>query len=411
MQKVLIISYDVNPNWGSEAGKAHNWIMAMAEHFDIEVFVHSKHREDIEAYPYPDNIRVHFSSANEKIEQSLAEKRRFDKVNNLFIEAIEKGFIETVRSKKHKFVLFLSPSGIHSFNTLYKKCEFSYAVGPLGGGIRTPGGFGRLFSTKERVADFLRNRFYSNLKSNPEYIGYLENASRIIIGSEYLYEYLPSTAQKNAVVYFDTLVDMKEFPHEEQPESGVKDDGQIRLLYTGRLCPQKGIRMLVEAMNNIRIQYTHIANKLCLNVFGDGTERTRMQALVSKYKLGKDVFIHGAVPRAQILQELKNADIYCLPTVREPGGQSILEAMAAGLPIITSDYGGPKFSVTEDCGIKIPVDNYKNYIQNLTNAIVKLAEDEPLRRKMGAAARKRVSEEYSLEALVKKIPEIFGNLI
>lgn len=410
MQKVIVVSYDINPNWGSEAGKAHNWLLAMAEHYDIEVFVHNKHRQDIETYPYPANIRFIFAMADSKMEANLAEQRRFDKVNNLFLEAIEKEFIERIESKGYKFVLFLSPSGIHSYNTLYKKREFTYAVGPLGGGIRTPKGFGKLFSLKDMVIDFFRNRFYSKLKSNSDYIGYLENASRIIIGTDYLYEYLPSTARSNAVVYFDTLVDMAEFPIEEQPEPDMTCDGQIRLLYTGRLCPQKGIRMLVEAMNNIRIQHPRIANKLRLNVFGDGTERTRMQALVSKYGLEKDVFLHGDVPRAQILKELKKADIYCFPTIREPGGQSILEAMAAGLPIITSDYGGPKFSVSDDCGIKIPVDNFDNYVRNLADAIIRLAEDEPLRRKMGEAARKRVSEDYSLEALKKRIPEIYGGV-
>lgn len=84
--------------------------------------------------------------------------------------------------------------------------------------------------------------------------------------------------------------------------------------------------------------------------------------------------------------------------------------MAAGLPITTSDYGGPKYSVTDDCGIKIPVDNYDTYVRNLAEAIIKLAEDEPLRRKMGEAARERVRDKFSLEALKRRIPEIYGGI-
>lgn len=68
MNKVLIVSYDVNLNMGSEAGKAHLWLLAIAKHYDIDVFVHSKNREEIEAYPCPDNIRFFFNNGNPQTE-------------------------------------------------------------------------------------------------------------------------------------------------------------------------------------------------------------------------------------------------------------------------------------------------------------------------------------------------------
>ena len=66
MRKALIVSYDINPNIGSEATKAHYWLLAICKYFDIDVFVHSQHRETIEKYPYPDNIKFICANASPK---------------------------------------------------------------------------------------------------------------------------------------------------------------------------------------------------------------------------------------------------------------------------------------------------------------------------------------------------------
>ncbi len=410
MKKILILSYDVNPYLGSEAGKAHFWLLAIAENYNIDVFVHNKHREDIETYPYPENIHFSFVKTDPRKETEYARIKRYDKVNQLFLDAVEKTFIERTRSGEYEFVHFLTPSSIFAYNDFFKKANFKYVVGPLGGGIPTPKGFAKLLSFREYFIDKYRNLYYSMLKRKRIYVEYYESASRLIIGTDYLYDFLPTSTHEKTEIQFDTLVDMDELSDDNRSPEKRNNGNIIKIIYTGRLSPQKGIKMLFEAFLITKEKEAEIGHNLCLEIFGDGSERKRIEALVNRYKLEKSVFIHGNVPRKEVLQNLKSGDLYCLPTIREPGGQSILEAMAAGLPIITSDYGGPKFSVTDDCGIKIPVDNYDNYVSNLADAIIKLAEDEPLRRKMGEAARKRVREEFSLEALKNRIPEIYEEI-
>jgi glycosyltransferase involved in cell wall biosynthesis len=112
-----------------------------------------------------------------------------------------------------------------------------------------------------------------------------------------------------------------------------------------------------------------------------------------------------------MLKLYQNSDIFCLPTLREPGGTAILEAMACALPIITSNYGGPKYSVTEDCGTKIEVKDCEQYIRDLADALIKLINDSSLRLKMGLCARQRVEQEFSLIALEKKLIDLYKDFL
>ncbi len=410
MNKVLVISYDVNPYMGSEATKAHFWILALAEYFDVDVFVHRKHSEDIEKYPYPFNIKFIFIDAESPKEKSLKKSWRFDKINRLFIETIENDFIQRMSSGYYRFAHFLSPSGIHSYNSLFKKADFNYVIGPLGGGISTPSGFERLFPLKEKIKNKMREFFYNRLKKNPDYIEYIQNASRIIIGTEYLYRYLPKNVHEKTMIQFDTLIDMAEFSKAETSSGEKKLKNCIKIVFSGRLTPIKGIEMLVEAIRIIKKELPQLTDKIKLDIYGDGPLSISISKMISRNGLGDVINLHGRVPRKTVIEALSKADIFCLPTIRENGGQAILEAMGAGLPVITSDYGGPKYSVTSDCGIKLPVDNYNNYVRNLADAIVKLSQNEFLRISMGEAARKRVCEEFSLVTLKKRIPRIYEGI-
>jgi|GEM_PF-2297073 len=411
MRRILLVSIDVNPNLGSEAGKAHNWLLALAEHFEVDVFVHSKHRKAIEQFGYPNNIRFLFAHPNPTREKSFEKFRRYDRINRLFIDKIEEEFYRMLNTGEIELVHFLTPAGLHSYNTLYKKQSFPYIIGPLGGGLSTPRGFGNLFSCKERIGDILRHSFYTLLKLNPNYKAYLRNAKKIIVGTEYLIDYLPRNFHSKTIVHFDTLVNMDEFKICEKSVRVHSHAEIIRIVFSGRLASVKGVELLVEAVRIALERYHGLNNRLQVDIFGDGPKRSKVESKLSDYGLREVVHLHGAVPKMQVIEALCKADIYCLPTIREPGGNAILEAMASGLPIITSDYGGPKFSVTDDCGIKIPVDNFDDYVSKLADAIAKLASDESLRKKMGESARKRVRETFSLDALKANITNIYSSLL
>lgn len=119
----------------------------------------------------------------------------------------------------------------------------------------------------------------------------------------------------------------------------------------------------------------------------------------------------GQIARRELFTKYQESDIFCLPTLREPGGGAVLEAMACGLPVVTSNYGGPSYSVTDECGIRIEMADSRQYIVDLSLALERLARHEDLRRSMGQRARQRAVGEFSLQALDRNIRDIYRRLM
>lgn len=110
-----------------------------------------------------------------------------------------------------------------------------------------------------------------------------------------------------------------------------------RLLFVGRLALEKGLPDLLGAL--------HLAQQqglaLELTVVGDGPEHKNLESLVARYDLGKKVHFRGYIPAGEALwQCYQQADIFILPSLSEAQGKVLVEAMAAGLPVIATNVGG-----------------------------------------------------------------------
>ena len=97
-----------------------------------------------------------------------------------------------------------------------------------------------------------------------------------------------------------------------------------------------------------------------------------------------------------------------LPSLYECGGAVVLEAMAVGLPVIASNWGGPADYLDADCGILVSPKSRAQFVDDLGAAMLKLAGDAELRMKMGRAGRRRVEECFDWERKVDRILEIYG---
>lgn len=120
------------------------------------------------------------------------------------------------------------------------------------------------------------------------------------------------------------------------PLPALHDPTRPLLLFVGRLEPRKGLDVLVRAFLRIRAAVPSV--RLC--VVGDGAERTRSQQMIPS-SIRHDVLFVGHVDEAEKPRYFASADLFCAPNV---GGESfgivLLEAMAAGLPIVASDIPG-----------------------------------------------------------------------
>lgn len=163
----------------------------------------------------------------------------------------------------------------------------------------------------------------------------------------------------------------------------------------------KGHRELFSAMAALRPRYP-----LHALIVGDGWRRPAMEKMVQD--LGLADVVHFLGTRYDIADLLTGMDIFVLPSQTEGISLSILEAMAAGLPVIASRVGGtPEIIRHKENGILIPVGDS----QALADNLARLLEDPALARQLGDAGRKDAYGYFSLDRMGREIEETYEALI
>ena len=163
----------------------------------------------------------------------------------------------------------------------------------------------------------------------------------------------------------------------------------VEVLYAGRLRTRKAVAVLLEAFARVRREVPAARLRLA----GDGEQRPALEEQARRLGLGEAVLFEGAVPHHRMPELFAAADIFCLPSLYEGFPLAILEAMAAGLPVVTTRVAGNPEAVEDGVHGRLvaPED-----AAGLAAALLELIADEEGRREMGRRARRRVEEEFSI---------------
>jgi glycosyltransferase involved in cell wall biosynthesis len=191
---------------------------------------------------------------------------------------------------------------------------------------------------------------------------------------------------------------------------GLKD---VNILCVGNFSENKGQHLLVETMKGLITKYIflkpHLKLVLVGRVFGNlgGKYLNLLKSYIQKYDLKENVIFIIDPPRYDLLQLYLNSDLFALPTAKEQFGLVFLEAMAAGLPLISTNispvnevlYHGNEALLCE------------RNVNALTKCIETLIFDENLRKKMGSLAKRKVYEKYHLNEVKKRLWNLYENLL
>ena len=139
---------------------------------------------------------------------------------------------------------------------------------------------------------------------------------------------------------------------------------------------------------------------------GDGPDRSECQALARELGVAQHVPFLGK--QSELAALLAASDIFLIPSGNESFGLSALEAMACGVPVISSDVGGlPEVNVDGETGYVVPMGN----IEALAERIRELLENEALRKKMGQASLVRATTLFSIEELIPRYEEMYERVL
>ena len=155
-------------------------------------------------------------------------------------------------------------------------------------------------------------------------------------------------------------------------------DGQLRVLFTGRLEPRKGVLVLIQAWSEV----SGVLPDAQLVICGDGPQAEEARSLVERLALGNQVQFLGAVDEAETRRQLGTATVFCAPSLYgESYGLVLVEAMAAGVPVVAAANDGYRqvLQGPGSVGLVEPGD-----VPGLAKTLITVLEDQPLRKRLSA---------------------------
>ncbi len=297
-------------------------------------------------------------------------------------------------------------------------------VGPLNGGLSMPPAFRGRDSRTARMVQAARRPV--GHAAHHIIRGKLE-ASVVLAANEHTRALLPAPALARSRIMPESAVVFGDWPAKDYHSSGAAGAGgaraggaggggpsgaagaagaaPIRFVYLGRLVAYKSPDLLIEGFA--------LAGKSVdarLEIIGDGPMRADLEALARRLGVADRVTFAGWLTKPEASARLRDSDVFVHPSLREPGGTSVLEAMATGLPCIVADWGGPAEYIEDGTGIRVSVASRETFVANIAVAMKQLAADPELRKEMGMKARARVAEYYDWDVLTAQLVKIYQEL-
>ncbi|MBI2176570.1 glycosyltransferase [Candidatus Woesearchaeota archaeon] len=175
-----------------------------------------------------------------------------------------------------------------------------------------------------------------------------------------------------------------------------------RILFVGRLHPEKSIETLIRSMPYVLRRLTDVQ----LDIVSSGYLLKPLKRSSKKLGLEKHVRFFGNIPDKELVMAYNACDVFVLPSLAELEGMVVLEAMSCGKPVIIADSkDSAAADLVEGNGLLFKPEDYKD----LSGKILALLQNERMRRKM-ADVGYRKSKEYDVTKSVKSLEKIYASL-
>lgn len=221
-------------------------------------------------------------------------------------------------------------------------------------------------------------------------------AARVVSNSAGLRMLALQTNVGQSIDMIPNGIDIAEF----RPDSARETDGIFRILCVSRITPRKGIRYLIEGFDALQKKNP---SKMELWVIGEGDELSELRGLVYSLGLRSSVKFFGRMNHEKLASFYGLADVFVLPSLNEGMSNTMLEALASGLPIIATVTGGTEELVRDgENGLYIE----KQSSEDIALKLKQVLNDVELRKKMGESSRAR-AEKMSWGSVASQYADLY----
>ena len=358
--KLLIVAEHASARYGGEALIPFQYFRHLRQrNIDVHLLVHERTRAELcEAFPN-DIERLHFVTDSfiniwcHKIGAHLPDRLA------LFTVCAVSQFDTQVRQcrmakalvDEHRFNVIHQPTPVSPRQpSMIFGLSVPVIIGPMNGGMDYPpdndltGRFERTILSVLRWTSIFWNAIVPGKR----------RAALLLVANKRTYEALPSNIKSNKIL---ELIENGVDPDCFRVAASTTRQEKISIIYVGRLVDYKRVDLLLDACGKLigKINFH-------LHIVGDGRLRGALEKQVNQLSLTSHVQFHGWIPQTEVAEMLCSSDLFAFPSMRECGGAVVLEAMASGIPVIATKWGGPADYLTENTGILIPPGRPEEFI-------------------------------------------------
>ena len=257
----------------------------------------------------------------------------------------------------------------------------------------------RSISVRGRIANYLM-KYLSKLEKETA-----KKASTIVTISNYSKEKILEKydIDSSKIIIIPNGVDTEKFKpildiKAARQQFGLGEERYV--LYVGSLIPRKGLSHLIKAAK----QTIADQPETVFIIVGEGPLRSKLEGTIKAANMQRNFKFIGNINEAQLPTLYSCTDVFVLPSIQEGQGIVLLEAQAAGKPVVAFNIGGVNETVkNQETGLLIETGN----TEALANGLLRLLSDDELRTKMGANGRQFVAKNFTWNICAQKMLDLY----
>lgn len=375
--RILFLNYEYPPLGGGAANATFYLLREFAKMPDLEIELATSsvdgnyHLEKV-----GNNIKIHHLPIGKN-----PKNLHYQTQKDLLVYSWKAYFFSRKLVKENKFDLTLAFFGI--------PCGFLAMLLGLPYVVSLRGSDVPFYNERFKILDNLFFRWLSLL--------IWKKARAVAANSHDLAELAKQTSRTQKINIIYNGINMEEF--KPVPEVLAREK-TFNVLFVGRLIERKGLIYLLEAVKNLAPEYPQIR----LLVVSDGPLMDEYQKYASENNIGEVVKFFGKIDHGEVAKVFQKSHVFVLPSLSEALANVTQEALASGLPIITTKTGAAE--MIEGNGLIIG----KMSSREIEEALEKLMADENLRLAMAQKSR-QIAEKYSWGRTAEEYMKIFGEIM
>ena len=404
--RILIVASNASRRFGGEAFIPLNYFRLLRRrNMDVRLVVHARNRPELTAL-FPDDLdRLCFVD-----DTSLHKKlNHFGQILPRRLADATTGFIIHLTTQLAQRRIIRELVKAHAIDVVHEPIPVSpkapslmwglgaaVVIGPLNGGMGYPEAF-------RRERNFISELALDSGRALANFVNLLlpgkRRADIVLVANRRTQEALPTGIAGQVIELVENGVDLSIWKRRSIDRSA---SDTVRFVFVGRLIDWKAIDIVLTAMHRLKDQL-----RVSFEIIGDGPMRETWQDLSHQLGLGANVQSTQWLSQEECALRLQQADVFMLPSLFECGGAVVLEAMAMGLPVIATAWGGPADYLDQSCGILVKPDSRESLIAGFASAMTMLIQSPALRERLGQAGFARARAEFDWERKVDRITDLY----